>query len=930
MAQQNGADGDEWSWEAEPGRDERARITARRGALSLPQDVNDPSKTVGLALSGGGIRSATVSLGILQSLARHRLLETVDYLSTVSGGGYIGAFFMSLFARDKPNNLPCPAANPACPQANQPKPAGPSNPEQAYEVLRGSYSKPQEHNQVGQQGQHDGSALWWLRSSGRYLAPTGAGDFVYAVAMQFRNWLALHIVLGMAILLVAGPIIAADAKLRLIFASSGGDREPLYAGMGLATLALAVLLVWVLPVGFACFTCEMPKRTTPYASWWFTRTSGVVLVAAMLFAGLAWPEPLWPPLQQLVDGLHLTAFRSGLLAEILTGLALLLVLAIAMQTTAALAVAAGRYLPGDKNATAALSPQGQMQSTRVVLTKWLATALKTAIIFALAAAIVALSFWVTNLEQSDWIRFGLPPTAAATAILSIRKWAESAGKFAKSDILKRMPLDLIALIAGLGLLTIVAMIWFIAVWHASAVINGVPIFQLCEPDKVVGPALTIAGFMLAIGLAVAKSFQFLNMSTLQSLYSSRLTRAYLGATNALRTVDKDQRWTRISDLHPADDLTLERYYRPDNYAPLHLINVTLNETVSPTDPLVQRDRHGRPMSITPTRYSIDGRFFERALLPHTLNASAGSRYRYAFARSQVESLSVGQWISISGAAFSTGVGRQTSLGKSLALGLANVRLGHWWSAGSLARRAGKDGLDKLLSKVARIFETQAYLFAELLARYSGRYARYWYLSDGGHFENTGLYELLRRKVGLVIASDNGADPDYASDDLANAMRLTRIDFGCEFVELTPVQLRASPMTSVLTDTVIATNTGKGQFADAACMRVLWAYRQEDLAAQQAEFIKAGTAILLFKPRLISALPLDVRQYAATHAAFPQEPTADQFFSEEQWESYRKMGQTLGDSLSRLPGVATGSPAQSLQVLMDLRAELGTIAFNALP
>src|ERR1700735_579509 len=47
---------------------------------------------VGVAFSGGGIRSATFNLGVLQALAELKLLHRVDYLSTVSGGGYIGGW----------------------------------------------------------------------------------------------------------------------------------------------------------------------------------------------------------------------------------------------------------------------------------------------------------------------------------------------------------------------------------------------------------------------------------------------------------------------------------------------------------------------------------------------------------------------------------------------------------------------------------------------------------------------------------------------------------------------------------------------------------------------------------------------------------------------------------------------------------------------
>jgi len=54
----------------------------------------------GLAFSGGGIRSATFNLGVLQRLARHKLLSHVDYLSTVSGGGYIGSWLTAWVARE--------------------------------------------------------------------------------------------------------------------------------------------------------------------------------------------------------------------------------------------------------------------------------------------------------------------------------------------------------------------------------------------------------------------------------------------------------------------------------------------------------------------------------------------------------------------------------------------------------------------------------------------------------------------------------------------------------------------------------------------------------------------------------------------------------------------------------------------------------------
>ena len=76
---------------------QRADRRARRS------DGLEPDVT-GLALSGGGIRSATFNLGVLQALARGRWLRRIDFLSTVSGGGYIGSFLGRWFDRLRPQS----------------------------------------------------------------------------------------------------------------------------------------------------------------------------------------------------------------------------------------------------------------------------------------------------------------------------------------------------------------------------------------------------------------------------------------------------------------------------------------------------------------------------------------------------------------------------------------------------------------------------------------------------------------------------------------------------------------------------------------------------------------------------------------------------------------------------------------------------------
>ena len=82
-------------------------------------------------------------------------------------------------------------------------------------------------------------------------------------------------------------------------------------------------------------------------------------------------------------------------------------------------------------------------------------------------------------------------------------------------------------------------------------------------------------------------------------------------------------------------------------------------------------------------------------------------------------------------------------------------------------------------KINRAFPVQTYLLDEFLARFHGSARQYWYLTDGGHFENLGAYELIRRRLRLIVIIDAGGDPDYVFSDLANLIRKARLDFGAE-------------------------------------------------------------------------------------------------------------------------------------------------------
>src|SRR4029078_620296 len=106
----------------------------------------------------------------------------------------------------------------------------------------------------------------------------------------------------------------------------------------------------------------------------------------------------------------------------------------------------------------------------------------------------------------------------------------------------------------------------------------------------------------------------------------------------------------------------------------------------------------------------------------------------------------------------------TKLSLSLLMGLLNVRLGYWWGRRIRARqRPGRypPGMWRRLRELPRLrFRTERMLLDEWRAYYGGPSQRYWYLSDGGHFEGTGMYELIRRPMPLIIPI--AAPPDTRS------------------------------------------------------------------------------------------------------------------------------------------------------------------------
>jgi hypothetical protein len=227
-------------------------------------------------------------------------------------------------------------------------------------------------------------------------------------------------------------------------------------------------------------------------------------------------------------------------------------------------------------------------------------------------------------------------------------------------------------------------------------------------------------------------------------------------------------------------------------------------------------------------------------------------------------------MTISGAAASPNMGYHSSTLVAFLMTFFNARLG-WWlpNPGPAGRRVWRRSEPEI---------GLGPLVAEALGRTTDR-TRHVYLSDGGHFENLALYEMVFRRCGLIVLVDGGCDPQYAYEDFAGAVRKIRADLGV-------------PITLASGSTPADEKERDAHYAIATIH-----YSHVDPG------VRDGT-IIYVKPVLTGDEPIDVSRYAAAHKdpknPFPQQSTLDQFFDEAQFESYRQLGEHSILTLVREP------------------------------
>lgn len=303
--------------------------------------------------------------------------------------------------------------------------------------------------------------------------------------------------------------------------------------------------------------------------------------------------------------------------------------------------------------------------------------------------------------------------------------------------------------------------------------------------------------------------------------------------------------------------------------PLHVINMTLNLVHG--DRLAWQQRKAESFTVTPLH---SGSF----QIPDSDDRSGSvyGSYRRTHEYAGSGGITIGTAVAISGAAVSPNMGYYSSPLVTFLMTLFNVRLG-WWLGNPGPAGAKHYPLAYPKSAVYPII-------AEALGLTDDRNS-YIYLSDGGHFENLGLYEMVLRRCRFIVVSDASDDADFQYDNLGNAVKKIRIDFGI------PIEFKSMQ---------ILPRKDKKKGAFCAIGRI--GYSAVDTIESFGKSgkptqVKAPDGIIIYvKPIFYGDEPRDVYHYAMTHEGFPHESTVNQWFSESQFESYRKLGSYVIDTI----------------------------------
>jgi hypothetical protein len=898
---------------------------------------DEPEKNlVGLAFSGGGIRSATFGLGVLEGLKRFGLLRKIDYLSTVSGGGYIGSWLSANCKRvadrqTEPDWLD-PQADWKCSTDHLRRYSNYLSPDLGF-LSADTWS----------------IATIWLRNTILVQLTVILGIALALLLprplfVAFGNWPAVGNWRWVTIcLFILGAVGIAGNQWRL---NRKDKVVRLLEGrswlIGLAGAAVFLLIAWCWGIYYD-FHPFAPGPISYYAaapialmlvlagfflqpaavklvhSFWrgpnppveinFTQAwvQYVVVIPMMatgfLVAAILWRESLpqssplatldsygglfksgwrhWPfPLSVVFMSLWLFSFCSvrswrdwkSLLTAFLAPFPAMLVLHALLAAIMLLLQGWAKFGAEGQWLAFAWTPSLVLYSfslTIVILIGMMGRQSSEGVRewwsrFGAWLAIYGFAWMVINIAAvygPQWGAMLLNPhmwqsiigagwVGSTVAGILAGKSGSTGGKSGNGSSSKVM--ELVATIAPFifiaGLLVLVSTVLQIVIAINSDLSWSGTELSDRHWELLKGAHLPVVWAVIGVclaGLLLLASRVDINEFSLNAFYRSRLIRCYLGATRFRKGERKPQNFTGFDDN---DDLKLAALAEPEKPAgPLHIVNCALN--LGGSSDLALHTRHSAIFTLTPLH--CGSRYLSRDQAGN--NQEMGYIRTNKFGGSDGQP-SLGQAISVSGAAASPNMGYHTSPVVAFLMTLFNVRLGWWFPNPSLS---GTNSPSPWFSL--------RYLLSELFGGADDK-SKYLAISDGGHFENLAAYELVKRKCRVIVISDGECDPNLQFEGLGTLIRMCEVDFGAKIsIDVGSIRPAGESPWSISRCAVGHIDYGDGS--------------------------QPGTLIYL-KASMTGNEDTSVLQYKATHQTFPHESTGNQFYKEDQFESYRTLGRDI--------------------------------------
>ncbi len=854
-------------------------------------------KLSALCFSGGGIRSATFCLGVVEGLARKKLLDKFDYLSTVSGGGYLGGWLAAWTYWNK---------------------GGLRDVISQLTTARRSKLEPEP------------DPVFYLRNFSNYLTPrTGlfSADTWTLIGIFLRNLL-LHwsVILPplIAILLVPYLMFALMRHPWSEIALFGRTLDPWLLCFVLAVISMTVAVSYE---GMA-----RPSRATligERSRWWLSRRGQTSFLryffAPLVLSSFLFAMFLFHTQASVVRAFIAYGAVAGLLGWLVCAILLRQLFLANLLAVVLSGVAGGALLY-----VIVSVPLHDALQKKPVLYFCLVPPI-VLIVFLLAATIFIglVTLFTSDEDREYWARMGAWTLiailgwsafgaislfgpglllnwtiswslagAASSGITTYLGWSsrtaarpESRAGTSSSSLLQRgLPLlGAIAIVLILGALALAGM------WIVQMLSNGYVALKPAPESSLLGPIVShwtaisvpklddnflggaFSGFMVLAAIVVMVIVGFVmsrfidvNKYSLHAMYRNRLIRAYLGASR-----EKGERSPNpFTGFDPDDNIAMWSLWRKQPRKLMPVINIALNLVAPIATKLAWQERKAESFTVTPLHvgnsrgYRCTAEYASQNILSFMKPRRADGPF----------ALTLGTATAISGAAVSPNMGYNSSPIVAMLLSLFNVRLG-WWLG-----NPGPAGNDTYMR--SQPGSGVKYFADEAFGRTSDE-RPYVHLSDGGHFENLGLYEMVLRRCHTILVIDADQDARYSFENLGNAIRKIRIDMGISI------------------DFVDFPNFAKWDEGDrktAYCAVGQIKYDPEDAGAPEGRLIYV-------KPTIRGDEPADVLNYERRCGDFPHESTADQWFSETQFESYRALGM---HEIEKIIGGPTGGEPKSDQ------------------